>query len=65
MKVLRDYLRVTDTPQQAFAERLGVKQPTVWGWLNGKHFPSAGMLKRISLETGISIDKLMADIEAA
>ena len=65
MKALRDYLELTDTSQQAFAERLGVKQPTVWGWINGKYSPSAEMLKRISEVTGISIDKLLTDVRAA
>lgn len=65
MKALHDYLELTDTTQVAFAKRLGVQQPTVWGWLNGKHHPTAEMLKRISEVTGISMDRLMADERAA
>lgn len=65
MKALRDYLDLTDTTQQQFAERVGVKQPTVSGWLKNQWHPSPAMLKRISAETGISVDKLLADVKAA
>lgn len=65
MQALRTYLELTSTTQQAFAERIGVKQPTVSGWLNGEYMPSAEMLRRISAETGITADKLLADDHAA
>lgn len=65
MKALRDYLDLTDTTQQVFADRVGVKQPTVSGWLNEEYLPSPAMLKRISAETGISVEKLLADVKAA
>lgn len=65
MKALRDYLDLTDTKQEAFAKRLGVSQATVSDWVNGEHMPSAERLVAISRETGISVDKLLADVKAA
>lgn len=58
MERLKQYLSQSDITQSRFAEMLGVKQPTVWGWLNGS-LPSAEMLKAISLKTGLSIDELL------
>lgn len=65
MKALRDYLDLTDTKQADFAKRVGVEQPTVSDWINGEHLPRPEMLLRISKETGISIDKLLSDVQAA
>lgn len=65
MKALRDYLKRHSITQQQFAERLGVKQPTVSEWVNGGYLPNTPMLLRISQETGIAVDKLLAEIKAA
>lgn len=65
MKALSDYLRDTKTTQKEFADRVGVSQPTVCDWVNGEHVPTSQMLVRISAETGISIDRLLADVKAA
>ena len=61
MKALRNYLERTQTTQSAFAERLGVSQPTVANLVNGVHSASAKLLKRIARETGLSVDELLAD----
>ena len=60
MRALKTYLELTDTTQLAFAKRLNVEQATVSQWISGRHLPSAAKLRRISEETGISIDKLLA-----
>lgn len=38
---------------------MGVKQPSVWEWLQGHSLPSAKNLKRLSAVTGLSIDSLL------
>lgn len=61
MEALRQYLDRQKMSQAQFAEQVGVKQPSVWEWLNGDSNPSIDSLKKISEITGISIDKLLAD----
>jgi transcriptional regulator with XRE-family HTH domain len=60
MERLRQYLEDGEITQAEFARRLGVKQPTVWEWLNGKSKPSAERLQHIARETGLSIDELLS-----
>lgn len=59
MERLKRYLEHEQISQMDFARRVGVSQPTVWGWVNGDSLPAAEMLKTISNETGLSIDELL------
>ena len=61
MEALRRYLSDNNITQVEFAETLGVKQPTVHGWLTDSP-PSTRNLKRIAEVTGIPIADLMAGI---
>lgn len=45
--------------QAELARRVGVTQPTVWGWLAGDSQPSARTLKKLASATGLSIDALL------
>lgn len=56
---LKRYLAEHKITQADFAASLDVTQPTVSGWLNGDSLPSAQMLKRMSRETGLTIDDLL------
>lgn len=49
--------------QEAFAQKLGVKQPTVCDWVNGRVMPRTKWLIEISRETGIRADKLLASVK--
>ncbi len=41
--------------QTALAERLGVRQPTIWGWLNeGAVDPKASVLEAVALTLGVN-----------
>lgn len=60
MECLKQYLVDQDISQAELATRVGVKQPTVWEWLNGKSKPSAERLRTLSQVTGISIDRLLS-----
>lgn len=44
-----------------FAERVGVAQPTVTDWINGKKTPSRDSLPKLSRELGIPPSKILAD----
>jgi transcriptional regulator with XRE-family HTH domain len=65
MRALADYLVRTQTTQAAFARKVRVSQPTIWNLINGKHSASVALLRRISRETGLSTDELLADETAA
>ena len=59
MKRLKKYLEREGLTQQELADKVGVKQPTVWEWVNGHSKPSADKLVVISRVTGLSIDDLL------
>lgn len=59
MERLNRWLADTSTTQKALGETLGVKQPTVCDWVNGKTSPSIDNLRELSRVTGISIDELL------
>ncbi len=59
MERLKQYLEGEQISQTELARRLSVSQPTVWGWLNDESHPSAEMLKKLSNETGLTIDALL------
>jgi transcriptional regulator with XRE-family HTH domain len=60
MERLRTWLTEADKTQAQFAKEMGVSQPTVSDWLNGRISPTAGKLRKISEHTGLSIDDLLA-----
>lgn len=64
MNSLRDYMKNNGLTQAEMARLLGVTQPTVWEWLNGKSFPSSRMLRAIAEKTGISADDLLKEVAA-
>lgn len=59
MEALKRYLEDHEITQAAFADRIGVQQPTVSDWLSGRFNPSIANLQAISAETGLSIDELL------
>lgn len=61
---LRNYLKRHRITQAEFARRVGVSQPTICAVMTGKQGPSLKLLKRISQETGLSLDELAAPIAA-
>ncbi len=65
MNRLRRYLDDEGLTQAQFAALVGVKQPTVWEWLNGESKPSADRLIEIAKITKLSIDELLTDSKAA
>lgn len=60
MERLKRYLDDNGVSQTEIAKRMGVKQPTVWEWLNDESWPSAANLQKLSRITGISIDELLS-----
>lgn len=60
MDRLKQYLDDEKMSQAEFARMFGVKQPTVWEWLNGHSSPTAENLQKLSRMTGISIDELLS-----
>jgi transcriptional regulator with XRE-family HTH domain len=59
MNRLKEYLQEQAMTQAELARRVGVTQPTVWGWLSGDSLPSAETLKKLATATGLSIDALL------
>lgn len=60
MERLRRWLDDSATTQLSLARALGVSQPTVSDWINGKIAPTVESLRAISAHTGLSIDELLA-----
>ena len=60
MQGLSDYLYRERLTQAQFAARIGVRQPTVCNWINGKGSPRLAMLIKISEATGMTLDELTA-----
>lgn len=48
--------------QQAFADLLGVSQPTIWRWLNQSKQVPAEFVLRVEKATGVSRHDLRPDI---
>jgi transcriptional regulator with XRE-family HTH domain len=59
MKRLKRYLDEEGLSQTEFGLSVGVKQPTIWGWINGTRSPSIENLKTLSHITGLTIDELL------
>ena len=60
MEKLRAYMVKHEISQAQLAELIGVKQPSVWEWLNGESMPRSDNLRKISEVTGLSVDELLA-----
>jgi transcriptional regulator with XRE-family HTH domain len=59
MDRLKQYLDHHEITQTELAKRVGVSQPTVWGWLSGESLPAASTLKKLATVTGLSVDELL------
>jgi len=62
MQALIDYMKVTGLTQAELAKRIGVDPGHLNHWLKRRRDPSAQNLKLIAKGTGISLDKLLADL---
>ncbi len=59
---LTEYMRATGLNQVELAKRIGVNPSQLNHWLNRERSPSAENLKLIWQRTGISLEKLVADL---
>lgn len=59
MERLREYMEERGLTQKQLAALLGVEQPTISDWINGKMTPTAKRLLVISKRTGLSVDELL------
>jgi DNA-binding transcriptional regulator YdaS (Cro superfamily) len=50
--LIADFLKLTSTSPDAFAQQLGVHSETVRTWVKGLRTPRPGMVKRIGKVTG-------------
>lgn len=69
MEALRTWLTTSGTSQAALAKMVGVSQPCISDWVNGKVFPSLDNLRKLSRITEMTMDRLLAalpepDVEA-
>lgn len=64
MERLKQYLDQQQISQTELAQRVGVSQPTVWGWLSGKSLPAATTLKKLAVVTGMTVDELLDEPRA-
>lgn len=48
---LREYLDAMDLKVTAFAQQIGVSDPTVYRWLNGTRVPDPEMMRKVHLAT--------------
>lgn len=62
MQALHEYMTVTGLSQVDLAKRIGVNQGQLNHWLQKRRSPSAENLKLIAERTGISLEKLVADL---
>jgi transcriptional regulator with XRE-family HTH domain len=62
MKALEEYLRLTGLSQAELAKRLKVRPEDLNRWLNDHRAPTVANLKKISAHTGISLEKLAAEL---
>ena len=63
--ILEEFLIERSLTQTAFAQRIGIKQSQVSEWLKGKAKPGYDMLKRMSVEFGVSADYFLGITEKA
>jgi transcriptional regulator with XRE-family HTH domain len=62
MQALKEFMKISDLTQVELAKRIGVHQTMLSHWINGRRSPSAENLKLIWKKTGISLEKLVADL---
>ena len=60
---LKELIKAKGYTQITFAEKMGVAQPTVCGWLNGRAKPKTKDLSRIAKALGISVNKLVGVLD--
>lgn len=64
MDKLRRWIAREGVTQSELASRLDVHESAISQWLNGHSRPSLDSLRKLSSETGISLDDLARDIPA-
>ena len=62
MQALIEYQRIAGLSQTELAKRLGVTPAHLNHWIRGRRAPTVANLKRISEATGISLERLAADL---
>lgn len=61
MNCVARHLEKHGITQEQFAERIGVRQPTVWAWVNDEKRPDLENAAKIARELGISTTDVLAD----
>ena len=56
---LRNLIKNGGLTQVAFAEKIGVRQSQVSGWIQGRHGPTLSTLRRIRDALGCTWDELL------
>jgi transcriptional regulator with XRE-family HTH domain len=62
---LRAWMDDNDVTQEGLADLIGVKPPQISRYLSGKRSLSTNAAVRLSLATGIAVEKLLTDKRAA
>jgi len=61
MNCVARYIERQKITHRELADRVGVSQPTVSDWVNGKKAPSRDSLPRLSAELGMRPSRILAD----
>lgn len=56
---LRELIKAKGYTQVTFANKMGVKQPTVNGWINGHSRPKTKDLPKVAKALGVSVTRLV------
>lgn len=56
---LKELIKAKGYTQTSLADKLGVSQPTVSGWIRGNNKPKTKDLPRIAKALGVSVTKLV------
>ena len=56
---LKELIKAKGYTQTSLADKLGVRQSTVCGWVNGNNKPKTKDLSRIAKALGVSVTKLI------
>ena len=56
---LKELIKAKGYTQTSFANKLGVSQPTVSGWIRGVNKPKTKDLSRIAKALGVSVTRLV------
>lgn len=63
MQVLTDYLKMAGITQSELATRADIDPAVLSQFINGKREPRVANLRKLAEATGISIERLVADIK--